>query len=1030
MKNNKRIIAFMLSIVLIMGVYTPIEAAVTPTQFTTANGIGYSINSNNEIVITEYSGSSANMVIPESIDGKTVTSIGNEAFFENDVIESVEFPETLKEIGRMAFLGCENIDSIELPKNLEWIGVCAFQMCCSLKKVIIYENTELEKGDIGNRIFSSYADGFKIYGYKDSPAEAYSKIWNDPFVYNDWVPLTDITLPQEITVNISEKTEIPVTFTPEDSYVGFHKADEYLLTGNGDAVIEITEDGKVYITATEVGQDNLSLTKYAEFRYIDNNITSNVCKINIVDPSIIDATSLSITDKDGNVLSDAEKVVDTYKDITTIELKAVMTPTDASEIVTYESDTPYVASVSQVDGIWTLQVYTSKTDKVAIITATSNRTGQTSSFTIKSTYSGARDLIFNTDNVKTSGSGEIVNIVNHGSYSLPLVVTPSALSTEIAATVSDESVLTYDASTGTITPLKAGTATISASVRGKSCSKTVVISEYELNATSIAFATDNKLKSSGSDYTLAMNINDTYKIVENVLPVGHTDILKWYYDKKYLSVEDDGTIKVLKEGTTTLYAYTVSWVETNIMKSVSGNIVITITDPNKVVDDTPEVILAKDIQLGQNDCQMNVGEKLQLTAALTPSNTTEKPTFKSSDTSIAKVSDKGLITIVGTGTVNIIAQIRGILDIIEITVKAPIIPPTLSLSTSSITLKKGETGSITGTITGNTNVTSIIWNVEDVTMASITENGEITAKSAGNTRIEGLIYCFDTSSYYRTYCTLTITEDAPTTPTTPSTPTSPATPSTPTTPTTVQGIAMNTSSLVLDYGDANTLVAALYPQGVSGTVSWTSNNEGVAEVSNGLVVAKGPGTCQIVATCNGITATSNVTVNPGTIQLNAGKFNLQKGKTTKALIVSASSYENDKIVSVTSSNSKILRASVSNNQISLKGIKTSSKYVTVTVQTESGASATCQVKVVKDKVTTSKLILNKKTVTISKGASETLAVTQTPISSTDKLTWTCSNKKVATVNKNGKIVAKKKGKATITLKSSNGKKVTCKVTVK
>lgn len=54
----------------------------------------------------------------------------------------------------------------------------------------------------------------------------------------------------------------------------------------------------------------------------------------------------------------------------------------------------------------------------------------------------------------------------------------------------------------------------------------------------------------------------------------------------------------------------------------------------------------------------------------------------------------------------------------------------------------------------------------------------------------------------------------------------------------------------------------------------------------------------------------------------------------------------------------------------------------------------------------------------------------TPSSSTDKLTWTSSNKKVATVDKNGKVKALKKGTATITVKTASGKKAACKITVK
>lgn len=52
-----------------------------------------------------------------------------------------------------------------------------------------------------------------------------------------------------------------------------------------------------------------------------------------------------------------------------------------------------------------------------------------------------------------------------------------------------------------------------------------------------------------------------------------------------------------------------------------------------------------------------------------------------------------------------------------------------------------------------------------------------------------------------------------------------------------------------------------------------------------------------------------------------------------------------------------------------------------------------------------------------------------PLTSTEKITYKSSNKKVATVSAKGVIAAKKKGTATITVKSGK-KSVKCKVTVK
>lgn len=47
-----------------------------------------------------------------------------------------------------------------------------------------------------------------------------------------------------------------------------------------------------------------------------------------------------------------------------------------------------------------------------------------------------------------------------------------------------------------------------------------------------------------------------------------------------------------------------------------------------------------------------------------------------------------------------------------------------------------------------------------------------------------------------------------------------------------------------------------------------------------------------------------------------------------------------------------------------------------------------------------------------------------------KIKWTTSNKKVATISKSGKITAKKAGTVKITAKTADGKKVTFKVKVK
>ncbi|MFR7416685.1 leucine-rich repeat protein [Ruminococcus bromii] len=73
--------------------------------------------------------------------------------------------------------------------------------------------------------------------------------------------------------------------------------------------------------------------------------------------------------------------------------------------------------------------------------------------------------------------------------------------------------------------------------------------------------------------------------------------------------------------------------------------------------------------------------------------------------------------------------------------------------------------------------------------------------------------------------------------------------------------------------------------------------------------------------------------------------------------------------------------------------------------------------------------LNKTSLTLDVGKSYTLTKTVSPSNAVTSYTWSSSNTSVATVDKNGKVTAKKAGTATITVKTSNGKTATCKVTV-
>ncbi len=102
---------------------------------------------------------------------------------------------------------------------------------------------------------------------------------------------------------------------------------------------------------------------------------------------------------------------------------------------------------------------------------------------------------------------------------------------------------------------------------------------------------------------------------------------------------------------------------------------------------------------------------------------------------------------------------------------------------------------------------------------------------------------------------------------------------------------------------------------------------------------------------------------------------------------------------------------------------------TVYVTDDAGNDVVRKVKCTADAV--SSLKLNRSTKTISKGTKYTLKATLSKSGTYGrKLTWTSSNSTVASVSKTGKVTGKKKGKATITVRTGNGLSRTCKITVK
>ena len=248
----------------------------------------------------------------------------------------------------------------------------------------------------------------------------------------------------------------------------------------------------------------------------------------------------------------------------------------------------------------------------------------------------------------------------------------------------------------------------------------------------------------------------------------------------------------------------------------------------------------------------------------------------------------------------------------------------------------------------------------------------------------------------------------------------------------ITSIALNKTSTLLYLEETDNLTATITPADVIiNTIAWTSSNPSVASVNpNGKVTAHAVGTAIITATTTdgtNLTASCAVEVRAyvSSVTLDKTRIDIYVGgsETITATVLPENAYNRG--LQWQSSNLSV--ASVDQNgKVTATGLGTA----IIVAKTTDGSNlmATCEVNV----TGVTSLTLNESDITLYAGTSQTLVATISPsdvIVST--LQWQSSDPTVATVNQNGKVVALAAGTATITATTTDGTNLSasCQVTV-
>ena len=847
--------------------------------------------------------------------------------------------------------------------------------------------------------------------------------------------ITDITVSsQDKMMYVGAKQTLTAEITPndaDDKRITWSSSDETKATVSDKGVVTALKSGNVTITATAVGSEASGSYTIQIFDIEVTNIVLN-----------IEDVTLTIGDKQ-QVTVDFEPETATNKDLTWSSL---------DETIATVSEDGLIEGVGE--------------GTTSIIVETANRITKVITVEIKADVIAVQSI-----DVTPASLSMIIG----DTQELTAEVLPEdATNKQISWSSSDATVATVS-STGVVRAVGKGSAVITASSANKVTKDVNVTVDYQaitsasFSESSVSVALNQSVdllpllvlnpstvstKSivwsvSGSDATIDEDGDLTNNLAYGTKTVTVTaEVTDMYDTKKTATIlvvltgcttrissinVGSETIKITKTGsaqitvTTTPSNACVEYIQyecaniayatvsrTGKVSPVSdGSTTITVTVSDgystfqKIINVTVEkdVIPVSSVTFAQSTVTKYIGDKFQLSATVLPDDASDKSlTWTTSDRNKATVDNNGNVTILAAGTVTISATAyNGVAASCVITAK-PVEVSSISLSEENLSLRVYDTERLYATILpDNATDKTILWASSNESIATVDANGLVTAKKAGTTQITATSVNAKMAS-----CVLTVQDIEPT------------------------SITLSTTSCTLEIDETLEITTTLTPSNVTDTVlTWSSNDENVATVNNGVIKAIAAGSTTIdVVTGNGVLKkTISVKVNPllaTSILLNTTSATLLTNEQQQLVATVLPEKTTNKSVTWSSSDESIV--SVDNyGKITAKSVGDA----IITAVTSNGLPVTCSVKVTLNVVAVSAVSIEPASLTMHIGEISSLEPTITPSNATNKsLVWSSSLISVASVDQYGTVTANGIGTAIITATSANGNEGTCRVEVK
>ena len=617
----------------------------------------------------------------------SVTSIGYRAFCQCHGLTSLTIPNSVKSISEQAFYNCKSLTSVAIPNSVTFIGRYAFQYCRSLTSVTIGNGI----GKIDYRAFAICPELTDVYCYAENVPETDEDAFEDSYIeyatlhvpagsvdaYKAKTPWSGFKEKVAIAATVKlnktkatiEKTKtltLKATVTPSDLL-----DKSVTWKSSNTSVATVTSSGKV--KGVKAGTATITCTSKVSGSKATCKVTIGYVKLDQTEATITKGKTLTLT-------------------------PTVYPSSLTDKSVTWKSSNTAVATVSGDGTVKGIKAGT------ATITCTSNATGLSTTCTV--TVINGSITLNKSEAALEKGK----------TMTLKATLTPSDLSDKSVTWKSSNTKVATVSSSGKVTAVKTGTATITctSTALGLSATCKVTVGYVKLDKTEM-------LLKKGKTETLTATVYPSSLEDKSVT---------WKSsDTNIATVTTAGKVKGIKDGTVTITCTSnaTGLKATCTVKVVTGSVTL----------DKSEVAVQK-------------GKTLTLTATVTPTTLEDKSvTWTSSNTEVATVSSTGKVKGVkyGTATITCTSNATGLSATCQVTVGKVII------SMSEFTLKKSRGITLEAIVYPSTLADkSVIWESSDTEVATVTSEGRVKGIKAGTATIT----CTSVATGLKGTCTVTV----------------------------------------------------------------------------------------------------------------------------------------------------------------------------------------------------------------------------------------------------------------------------------